>query len=524
MCDVAPVTNRGSDEADMDKAKVPYRTRVRQEELICKRWAQLWRTIILSSLKKTIFPYSHYIRSLNLEDLEELFQDPKFKEQANDMFFSDELADYKVETRVSGAYGKTRLDLAETLILLGEVITKESPMLEELSGKISTDALLRWVPRLPRLRHLNLWSGGALVDAGASLSKHCPDFRSLNFWSWVHDDADQKFADFLNEIRPQSLESLEIFSYSGIAAESFLALSCHRDSLRELKLDSISADAMRSLNMLQGCTNLTTLSLTDGSQSSVDLKNSHNDVFLEVVAWLRKCQRLQSVTLRKIRAGQDLLTPILLENGIKLKNLELGGYAMADSREFHQALANQVTLQELLLTGECDNEIGDGTAVLVESLSQLTNLTDLRLRDISDYFNDEVIQRLARSLPKLEVWWTSGLAITDAIWEEVAKLKSLRRLDFTALTRFTANGILDFILNLGPGNHNLLLAVMMADLDCDLSEAEQTMIRETMAERVSGRFEFQLYRGRLKGFLAFLFSSRLTIADPDVSEFEGESD
>ncbi|KAI4162830.1 MAG: hypothetical protein LQ342_003547 [Letrouitia transgressa] len=524
MCDVAPVTNRGSDEADMDRARVPYRTRVRQEELMCKRWAQLWRTIILSSLKKTIFPYSRYIRSLNLEDLEELFQDPKFKDQANDMFFSNELADYKVETKVSGAYGRTRLDLAETLIILGEVITKESPMLEELSGKISTDALLRWAPRLPRLRHLNLWSGGALVGAGASLSKHCHDFRSLNFWSWVHEDADQKFADFLNEIRPQSLESLEIFSYSGIGAESFLALSCHRDSLRELKLDSISADAMRSLNMLQGCTNLTTLSLTDGSQISVDLKKSHNDVFLEVVAWLRKCQRLQSVTLRKIRAGPDLVTPILLEDGIKLTNLELGGYAMADSREFHQALANQVTLQELLLTGECDNETGDGTAILVESLSQLTNLTDLRLRDISDYFNDEVIQRLARSLPKLEVWWTSGWAITDAIWEEVAKLKSLRRLDFTALTRFTANGILDFILNLGPGNHNFVLAVMMADLDCDLSEAEQTMIRETMAERVSGRFEFQLYRGTVEGFLDFLFSETLTSPDPDVSEFEGESD
>ncbi|KAL9033177.1 MAG: hypothetical protein Q9214_007635, partial [Letrouitia sp. 1 TL-2023] len=107
----------------------------------------------------------------------------------------------------------------------------------------------------------------------------------------------------------------------------------------------------------------------------------------------------------------------------------------------------------------------------------------LRLRDISDYFNDEVIQRLARSLSKLEVWCTSGWAITDAIWEEVAQLKSLRRLDFTALTQFTAKGILDFILNLGPGNHNFVLAVMMADSDCDLSEAEQTMIRETMAER-----------------------------------------
>lgn len=36
------------------------------------RWAGLWQSIILSSLDKTLYPYSHYIRTLDLQNLTEL--------------------------------------------------------------------------------------------------------------------------------------------------------------------------------------------------------------------------------------------------------------------------------------------------------------------------------------------------------------------------------------------------------------------------------------------------------------------
>ena len=74
MYDVSPVTNRGSSDVDVsaqERAKTTYTSRLRQEEVMSMRWAQLWRTIILSSLEKTLFPYCRYIRTLNLEDLEE---------------------------------------------------------------------------------------------------------------------------------------------------------------------------------------------------------------------------------------------------------------------------------------------------------------------------------------------------------------------------------------------------------------------------------------------------------------------
>ncbi|KAL8896065.1 MAG: hypothetical protein Q9207_007889 [Kuettlingeria erythrocarpa] len=495
MHEVSPVTNRGSSDVDMsvqERARTSHKARLRQEEVMTIRWAQLWRMITLSATGKTLFPYSRYIRTLNLGDLEELLGDPKFKDQVSKMFFEGELGKCKTET--SGPKkNQTRLDAGSTSNNLGDLITTNTPLLEELSGRIENGALLRWIPRLPRLRLLNLWYGGALVGAGPLLRQHCHAFNTLSLWGWDHPGADPSFADFLNEITPQTLESLEIFSFMNIGPETLLSLGCHRESLTELKLGHVNALALQSLNLLAGCTNLSTLLLTDGTDRQVDLKNSHNDVFLETVAWLRNCKQLRSVTIRKIRGGQDLVTPILLENDIHLVNLEVRGYMMADARDFHQALANQPSLQELQLQGESD-EVGDGVAILVESLSQLTNLTDLRLQDISDYFTDEVIGRLARSLPKLEGWWTSGWGVTDAIWNDIAKLKSLRRLDMAALSRFTANGILDFILNLGHGNEGLALAITNADVDCDLSEEEQSTIRESIAARVDGRFEFQLYR------------------------------
>ncbi len=68
MHDVAPVTSGGSDEVETSK-----------KEQLTMHWAGLWRTIVLSSLDKTLFPYSKYVRRLNLQDLEELLQDRSFK-------------------------------------------------------------------------------------------------------------------------------------------------------------------------------------------------------------------------------------------------------------------------------------------------------------------------------------------------------------------------------------------------------------------------------------------------------------
>lgn len=287
---------------------------------------------------------------------------------------------------------------------------------------------------------------------------------------------------------------MEIISTSQIGAGSFLALNNHCDSLTELTLDSIQPEAIPALSTLKECINLTNLVLAENGIGTVDLVEKHNESFLEIVAWLRQCTKLRNITVARLLSATAILTPILLEHNIQLTHLELEGYVMSQSKEFHHALVHQPSLQFLRLKGESSLSSSDAD-VLVESLSKLENLTDLRLHDISDYFMDEHIRTLAKSLHKLEIWASSGYAITDAIWGDVGSLRYLRSLYFSAMTRFTANGIMDFILNLGPGNKDLILSVTMADPDSDLSEEEKSMITETINSKVEGRFEFMLSRG-----------------------------
>lgn len=302
-------------------------------------------------------------------------------------------------------------------------------------------------------------------------------------------------ASFLNEIKEQSLEALEIFSNSMIGPESFLALNCHRESLTELHLRSISADAMVALNLLKKCTSLVSLQLSESAASTTDLEHRHNDILLEIIAWLCECKQLKSIKLNHFYSAPSLLTPIVIEHDINLVELEVDEYTMTVGRTFHRNLVHQPSLQSLYLKGDGDDPGTEGYTILVDSLCKLENLTDLRLQNISDYFRDEHICRLAQSLPRLERFATTGWGITDGVWEDLARLKYLKQLHFNAITTFTARGILGFVQGLEHGNQGFALAVMMADMESDLKPHEQQLIRDTLTKRVGGSFDFMLLRG-----------------------------
>ena len=324
------------------------------------------------------------------------------------------------------------------------------------------------------------------------------------------------------------MQSFEIFSFSQIGAESFLALNCHLETLTELKLNGIKAESIPALSMLKGCTNLTSLLLSENITATQDLEKRHYDIFLEVVAWLCQCKKLRTISLYNLLSSPALLTPVLLESSIHLTKLTLEGYLMSESRDFHRALSQQTNLQDLWLKGDSSDNPED-VDVLVESLSKLENLTDMRLQEVSDYFQDKHFCTLAKSLQRLEVWESSGYGVTDAIWSDMASMKSLRRLDIGAQTRFTSNGIRDFIVNLGPGNNGLLLNIAMQDVDFNLTDEEQSMIREIMTSKVDGRFDFTLSRGkkapsRANHSIPLSFCILKGSLDAETSEFEGDSD
>lgn len=308
----------------------------------------------------------------------------------------------------------------------------------------------------------------------------------------------------------------------------FQALSRHEESLIELTLEMLPPDAVPQISLLKGCTNLVLLSLSEYGLEPVDLEESHNDAFLEIVAWLKECIKLKLLNLNQLSNAYALLTPVLLENSIHLNSLAYGGLGIHDFAEFHGALANQTSLQRLWFGEEEDMSqyFGDsGVEVLVESLSKLVNLTDLRFRNkISDKFTDAHIVEIASSLPKLEILSTSGDMLTDAIWDAVASLRSLRILDIGVVTNFTADGILSFIEKLGPGNRGLFFASTCNFEGTDLSREEVEMIQEKIAEKVEGRFEFVgrgkywYYRYESLAALTFKSVEHGRIFEDDVSD------
>lgn len=295
---------------------------------------------------------------------------------------------------------------------------------------------------------------------------------------------------FLNELRPHSLESFENSSNCHVGPDLFQALNCHGESLNELTLKILPPETISNLWLLKGCTNLVSLSLDGNWLGTTETQQSRRWFFLETGAWLKQCKKLRILAFTNFNANA-LVVPILLEESIRLTSLKYEYYRTRDTDVFFQALAFQTSLQSLWLKERASQYSLHGLnfKILVNSLSNLVSLTDLDLR-FSDFFINRHIMPLACSLPKLEVWSINGCGLTDAIWGEIASLRSLRRLGFTA------DGILDFVKKLGPSVEGLVLSVSGEEiLYDDLSCVDQELIQETIAKRVQGRFVYTMKKG-----------------------------
>lgn len=321
-------------------------------------------------------------------------------------------------------------------------------------------------------------------------------------------DADEKLASFIGGLRPQSLRSFESISRTGMRAESFLALSHHAESLTTLKMN-LQTESMQYLGLLKNCTALETLQLEDAGRVT-DLEKTQNDVFSEVVQWLRNCTKLRSLSISKFASAANLVVPLLLEESIRLRSLEISNYVVKDNRSFHQALSCHEDLRSLFLAGDAEGMFRDDADIMLDSLCSLKNLRELELRGVSDYLNEDHITTLAANLTQLEDLYITGNQVTDRVLPRVAGLKSLKSITFGAMSLFSLEGLLEFIDGLGPGNSGIEVYVAMAEPQTTnhyrpLSEDEQSLIRDQLASKVDGRFEYVLYR------------------DPDVESF-GDSD
>lgn len=310
----------------------------------------------------------------------------------------------------------------------------------------------------------------------------------------MSDDRDHKFAEFLGSMRANSLKSLQTFHDIGADAETFLALSHHGASLEDLRLYT-SNESLTHLSMLQGCTALKQLRIED-THGVVDLEATQNDIFLETVAWLRKCKDLRSISLSNLYSGAALITPVLLEHDMQVEHLDIDSYVLKDHQTFHQALVHQqANLVELSLSGDTDGMFRDDLDILVDSLKQLKAMRRLSLI-LTEVLRDEHVIAMVQGLTQLETLYVSGIELNDDILPSISGLPNLRDVTLSGISKFTVTGLFDFISQLGPGNHGIRITVDMADPDSLLTGENQTVLKDHLMEQVGGNLDYVAWRGK----------------------------
>lgn len=295
-------------------------------------------------------------------------------------------------------------------------------------------------------------------------------------------------------MRPQSLQYLQTIRDIGVGAETFLALNAHGKSLTDLTL-CVSNESLPHLSLLRGCTSLEALRIED-VHGTMDLEKTQNDVFLETIDWLRKCEKVRTLSFGNFQAASAMVTPLLVEHKIQLHRLEITSYIVKDSRMFHQALTHQrSSLRFLSLRGDTEGMFRDDIDVLVDSLKQLTGLTTLHLYLVQEVFQDDHLISIIDNLRLLEDLYVTGMEIKDGVLESVAGLGVLKSVVFSGISKFTTDGLLEFVARLGPGNQGIRVMVDMADPDTVLSEEEVVLVRESLTEKVGGTLEYTPWRG-----------------------------
>ena len=476
-----------------------------EQELTVQKWSIFWRTTILSALGKTMYPYCRHLRMLDLRDLGYLLEDDKFRGKISKHFFSDDLARFHFAVNTPGKRQVARLDRNKIVFAIGDEITQHAPLLEALSEPSLLDtlstALLTWAPRLSHLRSLDLFDGKALAHETLRnlLHAHCPNLERLKIYRSSSIEADHALATFISGMPEDRLVHFENIGDCGIGAETCLALNTHGKSLIEMKL-SLGEEGILALGLLQECTTLHTLSIS-AERTSVDLKATQNDVYLQIVEWLKQCKNLKDVSFHNIASAPDLIVPVLLNQKVELEELDINAnreeamYAVKDHHDFHEALSHQRTLRRLHLRADPENITRDDIEKFMNALCSLKGLQELKLTRISDYFSDEHISLLGQHMPDLEELYIGGYGVSNNCFPAIAKLTKLKQVTFSGITNFTTNGIMNFVEQLGPGNSGFSLSVDNADPDSAISPEEQDILREFIQVNLDGRFDYQLLRG-----------------------------
>lgn len=149
------------------------------------KWAGMWRSIILSSIGLTAFPYCLWLKSLGLGDFKSLLLDIATNQNLRPRFFQGPMETFEIISRTTKTrFGKPILESQQIIEKVGDTITRyakeaaeqenKALQLTSLEGEfIPTSLLSTWTSRVPTLTTLTIQDGSVLTgEVADSIVSH----------------------------------------------------------------------------------------------------------------------------------------------------------------------------------------------------------------------------------------------------------------------------------------------------------------------------------------------------------------
>lgn len=478
--------------------------------------SQLWRSILLSSIELTAYPYCTYIRSLPLGNYGSLLEDIWNNKAVKLLDTWDGLG------RFLALRGNVKLkkplktqpmplfDFQQSMIESGEAVTEcikknadqteTSVALVHLEASmVPAEILPSWLCRLPSLQSLQLQDGSALTpQAGSAIAEWCLKFSEFRCLSCQGPDVDENVASFLQILRPNTLQCFEVISYNNVGERTLTALNAHAASLKTLTLGTLPGAVLGSLNVLSSCTALESLDLESQRYDPFDFAGNEN-ILKETIAWIGACKKLQKLTLTNIRDALLIIQDVLISPDIHLHTLDLQGFS-SNGEEIDvlawKALGNQDCLEDLTvggLDGSPEALVLHETVSLVLSICALKNLKSLDLRRSTVRAIE--LRQMIMALPGLSSLSFGGDWIDDQILDSLSTLKQLKSLLVNALSVFTFDGLQKFASNLDPERQKGIIVEINNQIgNWKFNENQVAWLSEHFTNVLGGRIDIGVFR------------------------------
>lgn len=424
-----------------------------------------WRSIILSSLGRTLHPYCCWIDTLDLHDLLEILKqiDKSKDAELRERFYSPPLS-YLQLLRTDTP---NHIDLEGGFrphVLFCELVNKITEGIKtamdqghitshlanffcpELDYFPSTIYFPLWISRLSGLRSFHIHDASLLDEKLAiTIAQNCPALKRFICFMTPSEEAEKRLSNLLQTLPPNTMESFTVIRGAIRGPDLLKGLGRHAGSLRRLSLTGLGTRALGALNELRDCNALESLDLhASGAGPDLDFARSNPAVYGQCVEWLQNCTQMTHLGLSVFIGSTQLLKDSLPGPKLRLKSLTL--VLVESNAPWYDELHHQANLEYLSIeVPQLEfQELGPASGRCQGLATGIARCPKLRELEAEERFSVADMAKISEGALALEKISFSGTLVHDAHIMPLASLPRLKEIYVTGDSAFTATGILSF--------------------------------------------------------------------------------